>query len=111
MRAQPVKMIRKIELGSAIIGESTFVEDRFQGEGFVVCESTRHVVRFRVADHETEVCFECKAFFIHSSLELSGHSADIHRVLDDLEITIASISQWEKGKKVITRARTWVHDL
>lgn len=71
---------------------NTFVEDRFHSKGFIVRESTRHVVRFGVADHETIICFKPKALLVHSGLELRIHSADVHRVFDDLKIAVMIIS-------------------
>jgi hypothetical protein len=80
----------------------TFVEDRFQSEGIVVCKSTGHVVRFCIADHETEICFKSKAFLVHSGFELRTHSADIHRGFDDLKIAITTISLRGKGMACIS---------
>jgi hypothetical protein len=70
----------------------TFVEDRFHSKGLIVRESTRHVVGFGVADHETKVCFKPKALLVHPGLELRVHSADVHRVFDDLKIAVMTIS-------------------
>jgi hypothetical protein len=71
---------------------NTFVEDRFHSKGLIVRESTRHVVSFGVADHETEVCFKPKALLVHPGLELRVHSTDVHRVFDDLKIAVITIS-------------------
>ena len=71
---------------------NTFVENRFHSKGLIVRKSTRHVVGFGVADHETKVCFKPKALFVHPGLELRIHSADVHRVFDDLKIAVMTIS-------------------
>jgi hypothetical protein len=71
---------------------NTFVEDRFHCKGLIVRKSTRHVVGLGVADHETKVCFKRKALLVHAGLELRIHSADVHRVFDDLEIAVMTIS-------------------
>src|SRR5260221_13612030 len=106
MRAQPVKIMRTKDL-RAQIGH-TFVEDGFQSKRLIVSECTGHVVRFCVTDHETKVCLKCKAFFVHSSLELRIHSGDVHRVLDDFKIAMTTISEGECNR---TCDHTWVHDL
>ena len=46
---------------------------------FVVCDSTRHVVDFRIADHETEIRFRSKVFFIQHSVNLVNGIQRVHR--------------------------------
>ena len=70
----------------------TFVEDRFHSKSLVVRKSTRQVVSFGVADHETKVCLKPKALLVHPGLQLRSHSADVHRVFDDLKIAVMTIS-------------------
>ena len=92
IRAQPVKIMRTETWVPRALVKCTFVEDRFQCKGLIVRESTGHIIGFCVADHEAEVCFEGKSFFVHPSLELRVHSADVHRILNDLEIAKTTIS-------------------
>ena len=88
---------------------NTFVEHRFHSKRLVVRESTRHVVGFGVADHETKVCFKPKAFLVHPGLELRIHSTDVHRVFDDLKIAVMTISL--SVERIAREGITWVHDL
>ena len=50
--------------------------------------ATCSVVRLRILDHEMEVAFEFGPFFILARVQLGTYRAQIHRVLDDIEVAI-----------------------
>lgn len=44
------------------------------------------IVQLRIADDEAEIVLELESILVFSRLELSVHGAEIHGVLDDLEV-------------------------
>ena len=48
--------------------------------------AARRVVRLRVTDHQAEVVLESKPILILPRLEFGIHSAQVHSILDNLEV-------------------------
>lgn len=66
------------------------------------------VVLLRIRYHKTEVCLEGKPVLVHACLDFGAHGAEIHRILDDLVITILLR---QKMSKVIIKVQTLEHGL
>ena len=49
--------------------------------------SSLGVVGLRVVDHEPEISLKACPVFVKTVVELRTHGTQIHRVLDDLEVT------------------------
>jgi len=65
----------------------TLIEELLQSNCFSVNVSSWGVVGLRVVDHEPEISLEAGPVFVKATVELGTHGAQIHRVLDDLEVT------------------------
>lgn len=49
-----------------------------------------HVVLFGISDHKSEICLKIKTALVLALLKLRGHSSKVHRVLDNVKVTIRS---------------------
>ena len=50
------------------------------------------VVGLRVVDHKPEISLEAGPVFVKAAVELGTHSTQVHRVLDNLEVTKWGVS-------------------
>lgn len=65
----------------------TFFEESLQGDRLRMCKASGWIVLFGVRNHESEVGLKGKSILIHSFLKLGPHSAEVHWVLDNVEVT------------------------
>jgi len=49
--------------------------------------SSLGIVGLRVVDHEPEISLEAAPVFVKATVKLRTHGTQVHRVLDDLEVT------------------------
>ena len=50
-------------------------------------EAPDHIVRLRIADHQPKIGLKLKTILVLSLLQLRVHCAQVHRGLDDVEVT------------------------
>jgi len=65
----------------------TLIEELLQSNSFPVDVSSWGIVSLRVVDHEPEIGLESSPVLVKAAVELGTHGTQVHRVLDDLEVT------------------------
>lgn len=77
-------------------GVTTFLKEKLQGQRFIMCKAARRIVMLRVFGHELEIRLKCKSVFVHASFDFGGHSAQVHRFLDNLEVAVPRMNKMDK---------------
>lgn len=75
----------------------TLIEELFQLSGFPVYISPWRVVGLRVVNHEPEISFKSRPVFVEATDKLRAHGTQVHRILNDLEVTeqrFVSVFPW-----------------
>ena len=83
-------------------GLHTLVKPAINGDGVVVHDASRHVVRLRIIDHEFEISLKCEPVPVLTGLQLRAHGLEVHRRFDDVEVATTSSAQRCRRRTAMT---------